>query len=130
MKLPNISATLAINSPLYTRIEETLKEQTQGIAEHHADAAATRRISTEANVPYATLVQLMEAMRPPAVAPAQPQVQRSLSTAASQTEAAEDTRLQAEERSLVEGRPPPGARYRHRLHGDSADDSGRCRSHQ
>ena len=104
VKLPNISATLAINSPLYTRIEETLKEQTQGIAEHHADAAATRRISTEANVPYATLVQLMQAMQPPAVAPAQPQVQRSLSTAASQTEAAEDARLQATEQSLVEGR--------------------------
>ena len=25
VKLPNISATLAINSPVYTRIEETLK---------------------------------------------------------------------------------------------------------
>ena len=28
VKLPNISASLAINSPLYTRIEETLTGQT------------------------------------------------------------------------------------------------------
>ena len=100
VKLPNINATLAINSPLYQRIQESLTEQTRGIAEHQADAAATRRISTEANVPYATLVQLLGAMRPPLAPPAA----QSLSTAAQQTQAADDARLQAAQQTLLEER--------------------------
>ena len=40
---PDISATLAMNSPLYKRIEEGLTEQSQLKAEHDADQARIRR---------------------------------------------------------------------------------------
>ena len=86
--------------PIYRRIEETLTEQTRGIAEHQVAAAATRRISTDASVPYATLVQLLGAMRPP---PAPPAAQ-SLNTAAAQPQAADDARLQAAQQTLLEER--------------------------
>ena len=42
LSLPSIAATLAINSPLYKRIEDQLTEQTLNAAENHADDAATR----------------------------------------------------------------------------------------
>ena len=64
LHLGDISATLAMQSPLYKRIEEGLTNQTQAIAEHQADAAATRRIATEANVPLETLGQMLETLRP------------------------------------------------------------------
>ena len=52
---PDISATLAMNSPLYKRIEESLTEQSQLKAEHDADQARMRNAAVTANVPLEPL---------------------------------------------------------------------------
>ena len=51
---PDISATLAINSPLYKRLEDSLADQSQLKAEHDADEARMRNAAITANVPIRT----------------------------------------------------------------------------
>ena len=69
---PDISATLAMNSPLYKRIEDTLADQGQLKAEHDADQASMRNAPITANVPLEPMRQMMAALlqetRPPAPA--------------------------------------------------------------
>ena len=48
---PDISATLALNSPLYKRIEDILADQSQLKAEHDADQSRMRNAAEPANVP-------------------------------------------------------------------------------
>ena len=71
---PDISATLAMNSPLYKRIEEGLTEQSQLKAEHDADHARMRNAAVTANVPLEPLREMMTALiretQPPAPATA------------------------------------------------------------
>lgn len=97
--LPQTAATLAINYPLYKRIEDQLAEQTLSAAEHHADDAATRRIAATGGVTMAALGQMTTALRPPP--PAAPPVQ-TLATAAQQTDAADISRLRAQQAQLVQ----------------------------
>ena len=66
---PDISATLAIRSPLFKRIEEGLTEQTRAIAEHQSDQATTRRAATESGVPVTSLAQMLASLTPPAAPP-------------------------------------------------------------
>ena len=58
--LPDISSTLAMQSPLYKRIEEGLANQTQAIAEHHADAAATGRVAFVGRSPGLGLAMVID----------------------------------------------------------------------
>ena len=92
LPMPNIAATLAMNSPLYKRIEETLTEQTRSIAEHLGDQATTRRIATESGVNMAALGQMLTALQPPPP-PAPPAA--TLQRVDDQMRAAEDARLTA-----------------------------------
>ena len=48
---PDISATLAMNSPLYKRIEDSLADQSQLKAEHDADQDGMRNAAVTADVP-------------------------------------------------------------------------------
>ena len=61
---PDISATLAIRSPLFKRIEEGLTEQTQAIAEHQSDQATTRRAAVSSGVPITSLAQMLASPHP------------------------------------------------------------------
>ena len=58
---PDISATLAMNSPLYKRIQDSLTDQSQLKAEHDADQARIRNAAVTANVPLEPLRQMMSA---------------------------------------------------------------------
>ena len=66
---PYISATLAVRSPLFKRIEEGLTEQTRAIAEHQSDQATTRRVATESGVPVTSIAQMMASLTPPVAPP-------------------------------------------------------------
>ena len=58
--LPDISATLAMNSPLYHRIDETLTLQSMSKSENEADEAQLRGAAMAGGVP---LEQLRQAFR-------------------------------------------------------------------
>ena len=58
--LPDISATLAMNSPLYHRIDSTLTLQSLNKSEYEADEAQLRGAAMSAGIP---LEQLREAYR-------------------------------------------------------------------
>ena len=88
---PDISATLAMNSPLYKRIQDTLTDQSQLKAEHDADEARIRNAAITANVPLEPMRQMMAALlqeaRPPA--PAHEAASSSLNTAHMQVDNAQ-----------------------------------------
>ena len=100
---PDISATLAMNSPLYKRIEDTLTDQSQMKAEHDADQARMRNAAITANVPLEPMRQMMAALlqetRPPA--PAHQAAAASLDTAHMQVDGAQGAQLMAEQQQLV-----------------------------
>ena len=100
---PDISATLAMNSPLYKRIEESLTEQSQLKAEHDADQARMRNAAVTANVPLEPLREMMTALiretQPPA--PATAAASSTLNNAHMQVDNAQGERLVAEQQSIV-----------------------------
>ena len=100
---PDISATLAMNSPLYKRIEESLTEQSQLKAEHDADQARMRNAAVTANVPLEPLREMMTALiretQPPA--PATAAASSTLNNAHMQVDNAQGERLLAEQQSIV-----------------------------
>ena len=100
---PDISATLAMNSPLYKRIEDSLADQSQLKAEHDADQARMRNAAVTANVPLEPLREMMTSLiretRPPA--PATQAVSSSLNSAHMQVDTAERDRLLAEHQAIA-----------------------------
>lgn len=66
---PDISATLAIRSPPFKRIEEGTTEQTQAIAEHQSIQATARRAAVSSGVPVTSLAQMLASLTPPAAPP-------------------------------------------------------------
>ena len=72
---PDISATLAMNSPLYKRIDETLTEQSQLKAEWLSDEARMRGAAMAGNVPLEQLREMYRIFReqmPPPPPPGAP----------------------------------------------------------
>ena len=61
--LPDISATLAMNSPLFHRIDETLTEQSQLKAEYETDEARMRGAAMAGGVPLEQLRQMYRMYR-------------------------------------------------------------------
>ena len=100
---PDISATLAMNSPLYKRIQDTLTDQSQLKAEHDADAARIRNAAITANVPLEPMRQMMAALlqeaRPPA--PAHEAASSSLNTAHMQVDNAQADQLMAQQQQIL-----------------------------
>lgn len=97
--LPDITATLALSSPLNKETEEGLAKRTNSKLENQSDAAQTQRVARTASVNMEALGRMLEALRPPP-APAPPAA--TLQTSARQTEAAEMARLQAAQQQLAE----------------------------
>ena len=64
LHLPNITATLALNSPLYKKIEEGLTEQAHIKLENQSDAIQTQRIASTAGENMEALGRMLEALRP------------------------------------------------------------------
>ena len=93
---PDLTATLAMNSPLYKKIEAGLAEQTTMKLEIQSDATQTQRIASTAGVNMEALGRMLEALRPPPPSPAVD----TLAAAAAQTAAAADARLQAAQSQL------------------------------
>jgi len=61
---PDFTATMAMNSPLYREIEDTLSEQTQIKLDSESGATQTRRVAATAGDNMDVLGQMLEAMRP------------------------------------------------------------------
>ena len=100
---PDTSATLAMHSPLYKRIEDGLTEQSQLKTEHDADQARMRNAAVTANVPLEPLRQMMTALiretQPPA--PATEAASSTLNNAHMQVDNAQGERLLAEQQSIL-----------------------------
>jgi len=100
---PDISATLAMNSPLYKRIQDSLTDQSQLKAEHDADQARMRNAAVTANVPLEPLREMMTTLiretRPPE--PATQAASSSLNAAHMQVDSAQGDRLLAEQQAIA-----------------------------
>ena len=71
--LPDISATLAMNSPLYDRINETLTLQSLNKTEFEQDEAQLRGAAMAGGVPLDQLRQAFRIFREAQLAPAPPE---------------------------------------------------------
>ena len=61
---PSRIYTQAINSPLFNRIQETLKDQSKAIDGARSHEISTRNIAVEAHVPVNELRTLLQAVQP------------------------------------------------------------------
>ena len=102
---PDTSATLAIRSPLFKRIEEGVTEQTRAIAEHQSGQATTRRVPPDSGVPVTSLAQMLASLIPPAAPPTTlPDTDRQVREARRMELAAERQRLLEDQVVLLRDR--------------------------